>query len=238
MGATGPGLPEHLRTHPAQVSEPRHGGMHQLPEYVDGLPNISGSESLIDEAMRGRGLEPVFWRDGAGDPFAGVDSACAIALHMHQPLIPAGGDDLRSARLISNLQYMEEHPEIGDNHNAPVFRWCYKRMGEFHPAADRRGPAAAGDARVLRHVAARPASDGRRRCAGGAAVDHLRPELSLGGGVAGLPVGTLRRSVDAGSGLSGSPGMIGGDDTRTRVFFLALRTASPVFRHDARSTPG
>ncbi len=37
---------------------------------------------------------------------------------------------------------------------------------------------------------------------------------------------------------SGSPGMIGGDDTRTRVFFLALRTASPVFRHDARSTPG
>ena len=36
----------------------------------------------------------------------------------------------------------------------------------------------------------------------------------------------------------GSPGMIGGDDTRTRVFFLALRTASPVFRHDARSTPG
>ncbi len=40
------------------------------------------------------------------------------------------------------------------------------------------------------------------------------------------------------SGKLGSPGMIGGDDTRTRVFFLALRTASPVFRHDARSTPG
>ena len=38
--------------------------------------------------------------------------------------------------------------------------------------------------------------------------------------------------------IKGSPGMIGGDDTRTRVFFLALRTASPVFRHDARSTPG
>ena len=28
---------------------------------------------------------------------------------------------------------MEEHPDIGDNHNAPVFRWCYKRMGEFIP---------------------------------------------------------------------------------------------------------
>ncbi len=45
-------------------------------------------------------------------------------------------------------------------------------------------------------------------------------------------------SVDLICAFIGSPGMIGGDDTRTRVFFLALRTASPVFRHDARSTPG
>ena len=89
--------------------------------------------AVIDEAIRSAARAPVFWRDGAGDPFAGVDSAFAIALHMHQPLIPAGGEDLRSARLISNLQYMEEHPDIGDNHNAPVFRWCYKRMGEFIP---------------------------------------------------------------------------------------------------------
>ena len=28
---------------------------------------------------------------------------------------------------------MLEHPDIGDNHNAPVFHWCYKRMGEFIP---------------------------------------------------------------------------------------------------------
>ena len=28
---------------------------------------------------------------------------------------------------------MMEHPGIGDNHNAAVFRWCYKRMGEFIP---------------------------------------------------------------------------------------------------------
>ena len=40
--------------------------MDQLAEYVDGLPNISGSESLIDEAIRRRGLEPVFWRDQRG----------------------------------------------------------------------------------------------------------------------------------------------------------------------------
>jgi DNA-binding CsgD family transcriptional regulator len=44
--------------------------------------------------------------------------------------------------------------------------------------------------------------------------------------------------LSATAAISGSPGMIGGDDTRTRVPFLALRTASPVFRHDARSTPG
>ena len=107
--------------------------MNQLAEYVDGLPNISGSESLIDETIRTIGNEPVFWHGGSGDPFAGIDSACAIALHMHQPLIPAGGDDLRTAQLISNLQYMYEHPDIGDNHNASVFRWCYRRMGEFIP---------------------------------------------------------------------------------------------------------
>ncbi len=107
--------------------------MDQLAEYIDGLPNICGSEELIDEAIRGRGQAPVFWSGGTGDPFAGIDSACAIALHMHQPLIPAGGEDLGTAQLISNLQYMQEHPDIGDNHNASVFRWCYRRMGEFVP---------------------------------------------------------------------------------------------------------
>jgi hypothetical protein len=52
---------------------------------------------------------------------------------MHQPLIPAGGDDLRTAPLISNLQYMAEHPGIGDNHNATAFLRCYSRMGDFIP---------------------------------------------------------------------------------------------------------
>ena len=75
----------------------------------------------------------MFASPNSGDPFAGIQSAFAIALHMHQPLIPAGGDDLRTAALISNLRYMFEHPDIGDNHNASVFRWCYKRMGEFIP---------------------------------------------------------------------------------------------------------
>ena len=105
----------------------------QLAEYVDGLPNLSGDEALIAETIADAAARPVYGAPGGGDPFAGIGSAFAIALHMHQPLIPAGGDDLRTAALISNLQYMFEHPDIGDNHNAPVFRWCYKRMGEFIP---------------------------------------------------------------------------------------------------------
>jgi hypothetical protein len=52
---------------------------------------------------------------------------------MHQPLIPAGGPDLRTAAIVSNLQWMLEHPDVGDNHNAPVFHSCYKRMGELIP---------------------------------------------------------------------------------------------------------
>src|SRR5262245_43708254 len=62
-----------------------------------------------------------------------IGGACAIALHMHQPLIPAGGADLRTAAIISNLQYMMGNPHIGDNHDAPVFVGCYRRMGEFVP---------------------------------------------------------------------------------------------------------
>ena len=103
----------------------------RIPDEVDGVPNISGSEDLIDAALREA--------DAAGSgcalaaPFEGVQSAFAIALHMHQPLIPAGGSDLHTAALISNLQYMMENPGIGDNHNAPVFLRCYRRMGEFIP---------------------------------------------------------------------------------------------------------
>jgi hypothetical protein len=98
-----------------------------LPEYVDGLPNLSGNDSLLDEISRAGRVFP------RGVDFGGIDAAAAIALHMHQPLIPAGGDDLRSAAVIGNLQHMQEHMDTGDNHNAPVFRWCYKRIAEFVP---------------------------------------------------------------------------------------------------------
>ena len=106
--------------------------MEELPEYVDGLPNICGSEQRIEEAIRDRGAGPMFLPPGAAG-FDDVDSAFAVALHMHQPLVPAGGPDLRTAPIIGNLKLMLDNPGIGDNHNAPVFLWCYKRMGEFVP---------------------------------------------------------------------------------------------------------
>ena len=106
--------------------------MTQLPEYIDGLPNICGSEQRIEQALDEGRKQPVFLGASPLD-FGRVRSAFAIALHMHQPLIPGGGDDLRSAEMISNLKYMMDHQDIGDNHNASVFHWCYKRIGEFIP---------------------------------------------------------------------------------------------------------
>jgi hypothetical protein len=106
--------------------------MAELPEYVDGLPNLSGSEQTVEAAIAAGRHRPVFL-DETSVAIAGIDSAFAIALHMHQPLIPAGGPDLPTAAIISNLQWMLEHPDLGDNHNATVFHWCYKRMGELIP---------------------------------------------------------------------------------------------------------
>ena len=114
--------------------------MTELTEYVEGLPNISGSEADVEQAIREGRQEQVFL-PASGIDFSNIRSACAVALHMHQPLIPGGGDDLRTADIISNLQYMMEHQGIGDNHNAPVFQHCYKRMGEFIPGLIHEGKA-------------------------------------------------------------------------------------------------
>ena len=70
--------------------------MGKLAEYIDGLPDICGSEQRIEEAIRARGTDPVFLPPGATG-FKQASSAFAIALHMHQPLVPAGGPDLRTA---------------------------------------------------------------------------------------------------------------------------------------------
>ncbi|MFB3891823.1 MAG: glycosyl hydrolase family 57 [Phycisphaerae bacterium] len=103
----------------------------QIPEQTNGRPTLCGYEDAVAQATANKG--PVHLAD-SGIDFEKINSAFAIALHMHQPLIPAGGADLKTARVISNLQYMLEHPGSGDNYNATVFRWCYKRMGEFIPS--------------------------------------------------------------------------------------------------------
>jgi len=101
-----------------------------IQEYIDGVPNICGSEKLVSETMARRG--PYYFPQSTNG-LRGAQSTFATALHMHQPLIPAGGADLQTARVISNLQHMMENQHLGDNHNAPVFHWCYKRMGHFVP---------------------------------------------------------------------------------------------------------
>lgn len=106
--------------------------MSDLPEYIDGVLNVSGSEKQIEKAIK-KGQERSVFIDESPIDFSSIKSACAIALHMHQPLIPAGGHDLHTAAIISNLQHMMDNQGIGDNHNAPVFKWCYQRMGEFIP---------------------------------------------------------------------------------------------------------
>jgi hypothetical protein len=106
--------------------------MSDLPEYVGALPNLCGAESQIASALNASRGRPVFRPESRID-FGAIKSAFAIALHMHQPLIPAGGGNLATAEIISNLKHMMDNPGIGDNHNASVFHWCYKRMGEFIP---------------------------------------------------------------------------------------------------------
>ena len=103
-----------------------------LSEQIEDMPNISGFEKDIEERMKATEDKPVFVNESR-IPFRNIKSACAVALHMHQPLIPAGGGDLHTADIISNLKYMMDNQGIGDNHNAPAFHWCYKRMGEIVP---------------------------------------------------------------------------------------------------------
>ena len=106
--------------------------MSDLPEYIGSLPNICGAEGQIQRALRASAGCQLFLPESRID-WGAMKSGFASALHMHQPLIPAGGSNLGTAEIISNLKHMMDNPGIGDNHNASVFHWCYKRMGEFIP---------------------------------------------------------------------------------------------------------
>jgi hypothetical protein len=83
-----------------------------------------------------------------------ITAGFAVALHMHQPTIPAGAD----GALISNLQYMFDHPNEGDDHNSGAFAECYRRMGDIIPEQ----VAAVGGA-----------ADGARGHSGQSQADHL-----------------------------------------------------------------
>jgi hypothetical protein len=101
-----------------------------MPTLESHIPPICGDEEAVAATMANSG--PVALPNSDID-FGKARAAFSVALHMHQPLIPAGGGDLRTAAVIGNLQSMMENQGIGDNHNAPVFEWCYKRIGEFVP---------------------------------------------------------------------------------------------------------
>ncbi len=100
-----------------------------LAPTLTAFPDICGNEARIEQAMADP--SPVFLADSGVD-FARINSAAAVALHMHQPLIPAEGSHSPTS-VIGNLQFMFEHPEVQDSHNAPVFLECYRRMGDLIP---------------------------------------------------------------------------------------------------------
>jgi hypothetical protein len=102
------------------------------------LPDLCGPDDHAI-AQAAASTAAVFLPESRID-FASIRSAFAIALHMHQPLIPGGaGGSLQTAAVIGNLQHMMEHPEIPDAHNWSVFRSCYGRMGDYIPDLVHRG---------------------------------------------------------------------------------------------------
>ena len=89
-------------------------------------PSISGREPELQALMRQdrrRARAEVSVDDQT------ITSCFACALHMHQPTIPAG----ENGELISHLQYMFEHSNEGDNHNAEAFAHCYRRLADIIP---------------------------------------------------------------------------------------------------------
>jgi len=102
--------------------------MHNIPGIKGDFPDISTVPSDDKEL---RPTTKQVYAPCSNINWPAVQSAFGIALHMHQPTIPAETDDVQNARLISNLQHMMEHQNIGDNHNAPVFLNCYSRISDI-----------------------------------------------------------------------------------------------------------
>ena len=77
--------------------------MNDLIQTHDGLPDICGPEKALLEALCTDGKHSKLSTQSPTD-FTRIRSGFAVALHMHQPLIPAGGEELKTAEIISNLQ--------------------------------------------------------------------------------------------------------------------------------------
>lgn len=114
------------------VATAPHALMDHLPDLIDGMPPLAGWEDQIQAVTRH--TEPVFLAR-TNLRLADISAGFAIALHMHQPTIPAGPE----GQLINNLQHMFDHPYEGDNHNAGPFAYCYARMGDFIPELVEQG---------------------------------------------------------------------------------------------------
>ncbi len=95
-------------------------------------PAICGREQELRTLMQGSLRN---WPSSGERGLQDLKSGFACALHMHQPTVPAGPN----GELISHLQYMLEHPNEGDNHNAEPFAHCYRRMADLIPELIREG---------------------------------------------------------------------------------------------------
>lgn len=105
-----------------------------MNDIVDNLPNIFAQDNEVF------GSKPKnVYSSCSNIEYHKVRASFGIALHMHQPTIPAGGGDLRTAGLVSNLQNMFENQGIGDNHNAGVFFDCYQRLSRIIPDLVKQG---------------------------------------------------------------------------------------------------
>jgi hypothetical protein len=99
-----------------------------IPEMVNGLPNLCGFDTQVEEVTRRRG--PAFLNE-TNLRLDRIQATFAVALHMQQPLVPAGGNNLRSADVISNLDLMLRAGSDGDRYNAGIFADCYGRIADI-----------------------------------------------------------------------------------------------------------
>ena len=135
-----------------------------MSDIIENLPNIYAQDNELYPPKKGR-----LYSSCSNINFNKVKSAFGIALHMHQPTIPASGGDLHHAQLISNLQYMFDNQGIGDNHNASVFFWCYHRLAQIIPDLVSQGKSP----RVMLDYSGNLLW-GLRQINGGQALDNLK----------------------------------------------------------------